>query len=186
MAAAFLASHGIDLQHEMSKVQFPGSTPTGSSPASQTPPPLTLIADALLASSPTSLHDIHLSPSRKKITGISQNGDRQLKPSTLVETTIAATRCLALPSLCHPHIHLDKAHLYSSPHYNSLRPCSGSFHEALSLTAAAKERYTHDDLLQRGDWLIGESVAAGVTHMRAFVEVDTVVQTKCVRAGVEL
>ncbi|MCJ1239821.1 hypothetical protein MMC14_007819 [Varicellaria rhodocarpa] len=170
----------------MSKAQFPGSDPTRSSPASQTSPPLTLIADALLASSPTSPHDIHLSPLTKKLTGISQHGDRQLMPSTLAETTITATRCLALPSLCHPHIHLDKANLYSSPLYNSLRPRSGSFHEALSLSAAAKERYTHDDLLQRGNWLIAESVAAGVTHMRAFVEVDTVVQTKCVQAGVEL
>ena len=186
MAAAFLASHSIDLQHEISRVQFPDSSPTESSTTPQTVPPVTLITGPLLASSPSNLYDIHLSPSTKRITSTFPHWSRKLQPSTPSGITIQATGCLALPSLCHPHIHLDKAHLYSSPLYSTLRPRSGSFHEALALTAAAKELYTEDDLLQRGDWLISESVAAGVTHMRAFVEVDSVVQRKCLEAGIEL
>lgn len=40
----------------------------------------------------------------------------------------------AIPSLCHPHIHLDKAYLLSHPNYSDLQVKSGDFFEALSLT----------------------------------------------------
>jgi hypothetical protein len=42
------------------------------------------------------------------------------------------------------------------------------------------------DLLERGRWLISESVNAGVTAMRAFVEVDSTVRFKCLNAAVQL
>lgn len=93
---------------------------------------------------------------------------------------------LVLPSLVHPHIHLDKAFIHSSPEYADLLPTKGTFQEALSLTTKAKERFTLPDLLCRGNWLIAESVAAGVTAMRAFVEVDSTVQLKCLEAGIQL
>jgi len=63
---------------------------------------------------------------------------------------------------------------------------SGSFHEALSFTAAAKKQFTLPDLIKRGEWLLAESVSAGVTAMRAFVEVDHVVKLTCVEAAVTL
>lgn len=76
-----------------------------------------------------------------------------------------------LPSLCHPHIHLDKCFLLSHPKYVDLEIMKGDFAEALELTSEAKKRFEEDDLITRGKWLIQESIAAGVTHMRAFVEV---------------
>lgn len=46
--------------------------------------------------------------------------------------------------------------------------------------------FTHEDLLERGQRLLDESIEAGVTHVRAFVEVDAVVGRKCLDAGLEL
>ncbi|KAL5358008.1 hypothetical protein BJX96DRAFT_182549 [Aspergillus floccosus] len=93
---------------------------------------------------------------------------------------------LALPSLTHPHIHLDKAFVHSAPQYAHLLPSEGSFVEALSFTGQAKAQFTHADVLQRGSWLLAESVSAGVTAMRAFVEVDHTVNKTCIAAGVAL
>jgi cytosine/adenosine deaminase-related metal-dependent hydrolase len=39
------------------------------------------------------------------------------------------------PSLCHPHIHLDKCFLLSHPKYEDLEMKEGNFGEALSLTS---------------------------------------------------
>ncbi|RAK95127.1 putative zinc metallopeptidase [Aspergillus ibericus CBS 121593] len=93
---------------------------------------------------------------------------------------------LALPALTHPHIHLDKAFIHNSPDYAHLLPATGSFAEALSFTAKAKQLFTHDDLHKRGEWLLAGSVAAGVTAMRAFVEVDHTVNLTCLEAGIAL
>jgi cytosine/adenosine deaminase-related metal-dependent hydrolase len=40
--------------------------------------------------------------------------------------------------------------------------------------------------MERGRALIEESIGFGVSHMRAFVEVDEVVGTKCLDAGLAL
>jgi hypothetical protein len=95
---------------------------------------------------------------------------------------------LLLPSFCHPHIHLDKAFLLTSnlDRYQDLVPTAGTFEEALSNTSKAKARYDSADLELRGAQLIAESVQAGVTSMRAFVEVDHAVGTKCVEVAVAL
>lgn len=93
---------------------------------------------------------------------------------------------LLAPSLCHPHVHIDKAYLLSHPRYSHLRVEKGDFEEAMSLTGEAKSMFEHEDLLQRGQRLIDESVSVGVTHMRAFVEVDAGVMTKCLDAGIAL
>lgn len=50
----------------------------------------------------------------------------------------------------------------------------------------AKSRFEHDDLMERGRALIEESIRFGVTHMRAFVEVDFGVELKCLDAGLAL
>ena len=90
------------------------------------------------------------------------------------------------PSLCHPHVHLDKCFLLSDPKYKDLKIKDGTFDEAMELTAKAKARFEEDDLLRRGRWLITESIDAGVTHIRAFVEVDAIVKFKCLDAGLTL
>ena len=121
-------------------------------------------------------------------------------------------RPLLLPTLCHPHIHLDKPYLLTSrshhsfshvtpsafpstdpsaaptglPDYSDLSPTQNTFPEALRLTSQAKSRYTTPDLLTRGAQLLTSSIKSGVTSMRAFVEVDHVTQLKCLSAGVQL
>ena len=50
----------------------------------------------------------------------------------------------------------------------------------------AKSRFDHDDLIERGRALIEESIHFGVTHMRAFVEVDAGVGLRCLEAGLVL
>lgn len=93
---------------------------------------------------------------------------------------------LAIPALVHPHIHLDKAFIHNTPAYAHLLPSSGSFQEALSSTTQAKASFTPSDILKRGEWLLAESVASGVTAMRAFVEVDHTVRHTCLDAGLAL
>ena len=90
------------------------------------------------------------------------------------------------PSLCHPHIHLDKCFLLSHPKYADLRIKVGDFAEAMRLTSKAKSRFELEDLMERGRALIEESIGFGVTHMRAFVEVDQGVGLKCLDAGLAL
>ncbi|KAI9045810.1 putative zinc metallopeptidase [Aspergillus affinis] len=109
-----------------------------------------------------------------------------ITPSTTTENNNNNDNPLALPTLTHPHIHLDKAFVHSALPTASHLPSTGSFQEALSLTAQAKAQFHRADLLQRGEWLLAESVASGVTTMRAFVEVDQTVGLACLDAGVEL
>ncbi|GAM89811.1 hypothetical protein ANO11243_078500 [Dothideomycetidae sp. 11243] len=90
------------------------------------------------------------------------------------------------PSLCHPHVHLDKAFILSHPRFRHLQIAKGTFQEAMDLTSKAKQSFTLQDLLERGQRMIDESCKAGVTHMRAFVEVDEVVGLMCLEAGAEL
>jgi cytosine/adenosine deaminase-related metal-dependent hydrolase len=93
---------------------------------------------------------------------------------------------LILPSLCHAHIHLDKCFLLQDPKFSDLQIERGDFKEAMEMTGEAKSRFEEDDLIRRGRLLIDESMQHGVTAMRAFVEVDGVVQLKCLQAGLRL
>ncbi|KAL1877644.1 hypothetical protein Plec18167_004608 [Paecilomyces lecythidis] len=107
-------------------------------------------------------------------------------PPTPHGEVVASSYPLVLPALTHPHIHLDKAFVHCAPEYADLLPSTGSFQEALSYTSQAKAKFTTPDLLRRGGWLVAESVASGVTAMRAFVEVDNAVQLTCLEAGIKL
>lgn len=131
---------------------------------------------------PNTLWDITLSPpyppSDRHITSI--------RPHAQDSKTSTAAHPLLLPSLTHPHVHLDKAFILSCLEYADCTPVEGTFPEALRLTSQAKARFTHDDLMKRGNWLIADSVAAGVTAIRAFVEVDTTVGMRCLDAACEL
>ncbi|KAK2809300.1 hypothetical protein FQN50_003942 [Emmonsiellopsis sp. PD_5] len=93
---------------------------------------------------------------------------------------------LALPPLTHPHIHLDKAFLHHHPSYTPHLPTTGTFPEALHLTSLAKAHFTPLDLLTRGRWVLTDSVRAGVTALRAFVEVDEIVGRMCLDVAVQL
>jgi cytosine/adenosine deaminase-related metal-dependent hydrolase len=97
----------------------------------------------------------------------------------------AKNRLLA-PSCAHAHVHLDKCFLLQDPKYSDLQIENGDFKEAMEMTGEAKSRFDEDDLLRRGGRLIEESLGHGVTAMRAFVEVDAVVQLKCLKAGLKL
>jgi cytosine/adenosine deaminase-related metal-dependent hydrolase len=102
------------------------------------------------------------------------------------EETLDGGNRLIAPSLCHAHIHLDKCFLLQDPKFSDLQIESGDFKEAMEMTGEAKSRFEEDDLLRRGARLIEESIQHGVTAMRAFVEVDGVVQMKCLDAGLKL
>ncbi len=102
------------------------------------------------------------------------------------DETLDGNNRLIAPSLCHAHIHLDKCFLLQDPKYDDLRIESGDFKEAMELGSTAKARFEEEDLLRRGGQLIKESRQHGVTAMRAFVEVDGVVQLKCLHAGLKL
>lgn len=99
--------------------------------------------------------------------------------SRVLSTTMSPPSLL-LPSLCHPHIHIDKPYILNCnrppsinhPDYDDLAPQSGSFQEALTNTSAAKARYMPEDLYLRGSQLLAESCGRhGVTAARTFVEV---------------
>jgi cytosine/adenosine deaminase-related metal-dependent hydrolase len=80
--------------------------------------------------------------------------------------------------LVHPHIHLDKCYLLDKTPVQD-----GSFNEAVARTGEAKSHFFEDDLVQRGERLIRDSVEKGVLVMRAHVEVDPTVGHQCLSAG---
>lgn len=93
---------------------------------------------------------------------------------------------ILLPALVHPHVHIDKAFILNTPSYGNLLPSTGSFQEAITSTTKAKAAFTHADILKRGEWLLADSIASGVTAIRSFVEVDHTVQHTCLNAGLVL
>lgn len=110
-------------------------------------------------------------------------------------STFTSPPLILLPSLCHPHIHLDKPYILTCdrpafgahPSYSDLAPKSGSFQEALTNTSAAKARYTPEDLYLRGSQLLADSCSRhGVTAARTFVEVDHVVKFKTLETAIKL
>lgn len=131
---------------------------------------------------PSQQYDIVLDKGKIKEIVLHKSGSTEYP----LDTTIDARNHLIAPSLCHPHVHLDKCFLLSDPKYADLEIIKGDFAEAMELTSRAKARFEKDDLLRRGRWLICESIAAGVTHLRAFAEVDHGVQLKCLDAAIEL
>ncbi|KAI7499179.1 Metallo-dependent hydrolase [Hortaea werneckii] len=152
----------------------------------QKPERLAGIPNASLPYSPPGTgHHIHLDHDGC-VSNISQSDHTSAPSDTADAHYINAQGAIVTPSLCHPHIHLDKAFLLSHPKYAHLQLQRGDFAEAMELTGQAKAMFEREDLLERGQRLIDESVAAGVTHMRAFVEVDAGVGTKCLDAGIEL
>ncbi|KAK3116679.1 hypothetical protein LTR53_002726 [Teratosphaeriaceae sp. CCFEE 6253] len=184
MAAEFLRSHGVDLDGEMRKIQ-PGSSEGSGCARTASSDNARAVTNASLPESPHgSRWTIQLDAVSGRISDI-KTCDKAPHP-TSGDDGIDARGALLAPSLCHPHIHLDKAYLLSHPKYSHLRIERGDFAEAMTITGQAKAMFEHDDLLERGQRVIDESIAAGVTHMRAFVELDVGVGTKCLDAGLDL
>jgi cytosine/adenosine deaminase-related metal-dependent hydrolase len=174
MAGEFLKSHGIDIDAEMARIQ--DEIPPSSIPASY----ISEFSNVSLPNTPpNSRWDVSIS--NGKISSIQEHN-----PQSLNTSMIDGSGSLLAPSLCHPHIHIDKAYLLSHPKYSHLQIVKGDFQEAMSLTGSAKQDFEEWDLLERGQRVIDESVVGGVTHMRAFVEVDAVVGMKCLDAGIQL
>lgn len=174
MAQSFLATHGIDLEAELARIQAPASQSTPSPDAIQ-------ISNVTISGA---IHASDLSIASSKITSIHHHNPSSNPSSTTLHSPSSA---LIAPSLCHPHIHLDKPYLLSHPRFAASQTIQeGTFAEAMTLTSQAKRNFTREDLLERGQRLLDESIEAGVTHVRAFVEVDAVVGTKCLDAGLEL
>ncbi|TKA81528.1 hypothetical protein B0A55_02984 [Friedmanniomyces simplex] len=195
MAAAFLQSHGIDVDAEMQRIQFGQDGRQNSTESPSTGRRVKSVINASLPGTPPgSLWDVHLDPSSGCISFIHPSSTRSDREDCSTSTpgnnssgvVIDAQHALLTPSLCHPHIHLDKAYLLSHPKYSHLLMERGGFAEAMELTGKAKAQFTHQDLLERGQRLIDESAAASVTHMRAFIELDAGVGKKCLDAGLEL
>ncbi|KXL42613.1 MAG: hypothetical protein FE78DRAFT_154067 [Acidomyces sp. 'richmondensis'] len=184
MAASFLATHGIDLDAELARLQ--ASSPSPECTATRLSHLDAILNVSLPSTPPGSTWDIHLSPISPSIPVriISSIVPHHHQPHPDPRNTLNAHTALLTPSLTHPHLHLDKPYLLPSPTHPP--PRLGTLAEALSLTAGAKARYTRPDLLARGRRLLEESVRAGVSHVRAFVEVDAQVGTLCLETGIEL
>lgn len=181
MAAEYLKKHGFDLNAEVDKVNFGGNAK----------PPVEEAVDPKLLQSiigvklPRQHYLWDIQVSAGKISSIDPhnfNSPIHHKSPSVLE----ARGCLIAPSLCHAHIHLDKCFLLQDSKFSDLEIVDGDFKEAMALTTAAKKRFTRSDLLRRGRQLIIESIQHGVTHMRAFVEVDRDVGMKCLDAGLQL
>jgi len=174
MAAAYLAQHGINLDDIIK------GDATGPSSA------VSLISNVLcptLGDDDNNVYDVDIQ--NGGIASITTHTKPQLSTSHLPGVVDGQCGLLA-PSLCHAHVHLDKCFLLQDPKYNDLQIVTGDFAEAMSLTGQAKQRFSEEDLLRRGRRLIEESVEAGVTCMRAFIEVDETARMQSLEAGIKL
>jgi cytosine/adenosine deaminase-related metal-dependent hydrolase len=186
MALDFLKQNGFDLEAELTKIQFGGQDEPAElkleAAESRDPNAIRVITGVKLPRRPL-LWDIHLE--HGKIASIEPhhfNGPNRANEPGVLE----GNGKLITPSLCHAHIHLDKCFLLQDSKFSDLQITKGDFAEAMELTSKAKARFSKSDLLRRGRQLITESIHAGVTAMRAFVEVDGDVMFKCLDAGLFL
>lgn len=174
----------IDGRHEVKRRNYSDSsaqTTPGISQASH-PAHIRCIRGARLPRKPL-LWDLHLADG---IISAIEPHDFNSVSQPHVQGILEAEGRLVAPSLCHAHIHLDKCFLLQDPRFADLQIAKGDFNEAMTLTTRAKSRFTPADLLRRGRRLVEESIKAGVTSMRAFVEVDAEVGFKCLDAGIQL
>ena len=171
MAADYLRVHGIDLQREIDTAQNSPAMAQTSTHSKPNHSEVTVTKNARLSGKHWDV-GWHVNIQDGKVDSLEFSKSQHGGPIASEEACLPnGTFRVLLPSLCHPHIHLDKCFLLSHLKYVDLEIVRGDFAEALELTSEAKKRFEEDDLITRGRWLIQESIAAGVTHMRAFVEV---------------
>ena len=78
---------------------------------------------------------------------------------------------LTTPSFVEPHIHLDKALTASRARENT----SNVFEESIAIMREVKKAYTVEDVADRATRVIRWLVGHGVTLVRSYVDVDTIV-----------
>lgn len=127
-----------------------------------------------------SLYDVSIS--NGMITAIHDHEEASVRADMIID----AKGGLCTPSFCHAHVHLDKCFILSDPKFDDLEIVNGDFAEAMDITGKAKQRFEEDDLLRRGRRLLEESVQYGVTCIRAFVEVDEIVEMRGLNAALVL
>ncbi|MGD9536221.1 MAG: amidohydrolase family protein [Alphaproteobacteria bacterium] len=74
---------------------------------------------------------------------------------------------LVAPGLIETHIHLDKACIL-----DRCRAETGDLDEAIAEVAAAKRRFTAEDVARRASRVIEKCITNGTTHMRTHLELD--------------
>ena len=99
---------------------------------------------------PKKLHDISITSGR--LCGITEHTESTDTQGLNEPVALDADSHLVTPSLCHAHVHLDKAFLTSDPKYADLRLEKGGFVEAMEIGTKAKKRFEMEDLLMRGRW----------------------------------
>jgi len=188
MARDFLARHGIDIDAEMGRIQSQDQLPSTEDLDSNKKTDIdgrtidAVFNVCLPHTEAGSLWDVHFSEGR--VASIQRrDSEHERQQNRHNPSMIDGGGSLLAPSLCHPHVHLDKAFLLAHPKYSHLQIEQGTFNEAMEVTNKAKAAFSEDDLLERGTHLVDESVKAGVTHMRAFVEVDPIVNFKCLNVA---
>src|SRR5579872_6241332 len=78
-----------------------------------------------------------------------------------------AEGCLVVPGLIERHIHLDKTCIM-----DRCRIEEGTVAEAVRETAAAKRRFTAEDVYARGKQTLERCISHGTMRMRTHVELD--------------
>lgn len=77
---------------------------------------------------------------------------------------------LVSPGLVETHIHLDKSHIM-----DRCAADSGDITEAIQQVAAAKKKFTAEDVYERGRCTLEKCILNGATHVRTHAEVDPVI-----------
>jgi cytosine deaminase len=77
---------------------------------------------------------------------------------------------LTTPAFVEPHIHLDKALTAERARENA----TNAFEESIAIMREVKRTYTVEDVADRATRVIYWLVAAGVTFIRSYVDVDTI------------
>lgn len=127
MAAEFLETHGIDLQDEMSSVQFPSTNTSKITPDlpsdDQNANRISqkkihkIVNVKLPCRDPETTWDISLN--NNIIYSIDPH-DPQGQDTTGALQILHGNKAFLMPSFCHPHVHLDKCFLLYDPKYSDL------------------------------------------------------------------
>jgi cytosine/creatinine deaminase len=103
------------------------------------------------------------------------------------KTEISADGRLVTESFVIAQLHLDKVltgdWLDAAVKSEYLEGTMGGAMTTIERAAAVKLRYVEDDVLQRIRTVMNQAEAAGVTHIRAFIDIDSKAQLKAVRAA---
>ena len=81
------------------------------------------------------------------------------------------------------HAHFDKAYLMTPEIFSESQ---ASLQEKWKLYRSFKENYTENDLLKRMSKCVDNLLSQGTKYIRTFVDADSIVNQKCIDAGMKL